>query len=525
MKNAILLLLLSVLLFFSFLGETSVFQVAEARNADCAKEMIENHNWVVPTFNGELRTDKPVLAYYGMMVAYLFGGVNEAMARFFSALCGLLVVMSTFWFVKRNVGEKIAFWSAISLLSSLHVIIQFRLATPDPYLILCHTLAVYFFYEGWKSQRWRWYAAMYSFLGIGILAKGPVGLLLPGLTMFLFMLTTKSLNWKTIARMKPWWGLLLVLLFSLPWYLAVHLETHGMWTRGFFVDHNLNRFHQGIGSHDGPFVLTLVFILAGMLPFSVFAIRAFRAACKRCKEDHLLKLAVVSVLVVAVFYAFSHTKLINYTSPSYPFFAIIIGHFFARLIDGEIPRSKVTPEFIAIALFALSIPVGLFFLTRNTEPLSSVSWVAWCVASFPIGAVLSLFLLKRSVKYGLAAVATTFMVSGLIFIAGPFHIMDHQSPIEKYKAMVESHENVVAYRNFDNAFAFYAQHPIPIFDTVDELENYLATHKNVLVLSRDRDLSYMDSIPNLTRIGVDHDLFSRRLTGVYHEQELALRVQ
>ena len=77
MRYFILVLLLSVLLFFSFLGGTSVFQVAEARNAECAREMMEHKEWVVPTFNGELRTDKPALEYYGMMAGFWILGVNE----------------------------------------------------------------------------------------------------------------------------------------------------------------------------------------------------------------------------------------------------------------------------------------------------------------------------------------------------------------------------------------------------------------------------------------------------------------
>ncbi len=107
-KALILVIVLSVVIFFSFLGGTSVFQVAEARNAECAREMLERNDWIVPTFNGELRTDKPVLEYYGMMVAYKVGGTNEASARFPSALCGVLLVLATFLIVKRHINLKAA---------------------------------------------------------------------------------------------------------------------------------------------------------------------------------------------------------------------------------------------------------------------------------------------------------------------------------------------------------------------------------------------------------------------------------
>jgi 4-amino-4-deoxy-L-arabinose transferase-like glycosyltransferase len=54
MKYLVLIVVLSVVLFFSFLGGTSVYQVAEARNAECAREMMENREWIVPTFNGPI---------------------------------------------------------------------------------------------------------------------------------------------------------------------------------------------------------------------------------------------------------------------------------------------------------------------------------------------------------------------------------------------------------------------------------------------------------------------------------------
>lgn len=518
MKYFLLILLFSGLLFFSFLGGTSVFQVAEARNAECAREMLENKEWIVPTFNGELRTDKPALEYYGMMAGYKLFGTNERGARFFSALCGLLVVLATFWIARRHWSEKAAWWSAITILASMHAIIQFRLATPDPYLIFCHTLSIYFFYEGWHSRRWKWFAFMYIFLGLGIFAKGPVGLLLPGLTFLLFMLVTKSLTWKRILELKPWWGVLLVAIVALPWYYAVHIKTGGEWTQAFFFEHNLDRFDAGLKGHRGPFVMPFVFVLAGMLPFSVFMVRAFKEAWRQRKSNPLMVLAALSTLVVIVFYAFSQTKLINYTSPAYPFLSLMIGSTIAGLSSDQESLRKSRIETYIMLFLALLIPVGVFFFVKNTPPLQNIGWIAWFMVVLPIGAVITLVLRRKSTEYGMLAVAITFMAATLIIFWKPFQVIDNQSPVQKYGDMVSAHEEVVAYKNFDHAFAFYAKKRIPVFQEIQELEDYLANHDNVLVLSRDNDLSYMDEIANLQCVGVDRDLFSRRSTGVYHKR-------
>ena len=517
MKYFILILLFSGILFFSFLGGTSVFQVAEARNAECAREMMENKEWVVPTFNGELRTDKPALEYYGMMAGYKLFGTNEGGARFFSALCGLLVVLATFWISRRHWSEKAAWWAALSMLASMHVIIQFRLATPDPYLILCHTLSIYFFYEGWHSRRWKWFVLMYIFLGLGIFAKGPVGLLLPGLTFLLFMLVTKTLTWKRLLELKPWWGVMLVAAVALPWYYAVHIKTGGEWTRAFFFEHNLNRFDSGLKGHRGSFVMPVVFVLAGMLPFSVFAIRAFKETWQQRKSNPLMLMAALSTLVVIGFYAVSQTKLINYTSPAYPFLGLMLGNTIATLSSKKVSLGKSRIETYIIVFMAMVVPIAVYFFAKNTAPLQNIGWIAWFMFLLPVGGLLALVLRKKSAEQGMLAVAAAFMLTTFIIFWKPFQAMDNQSPVQKYGAMVSAHKDVVAFKDYDDAFTFYAQKRIPVFQSKKKLKEYLAKHDDVLVLSRDRDLSYMNEFQNLECVGVDHDLFSRRSTGVYHE--------
>ncbi|MCK3685480.1 glycosyltransferase family 39 protein [Maribellus sp. YY47] len=517
-KQFVYILLISLMLFFSFLGGTCVFQVAEARNSECAREMLEHKNWVVPTFNGELRTDKPALEYFGMMTSYLIGGINETSARFFSAFCGLLLVLFTFWFVKRNFNAQAAWWSSIVLLSSLHLVLQFRLATPDPYLILCHTLSIYFFYEGWKTGRWKWYAGMYIFFGLGILAKGPVGLLLPALSIFGFLLATKSFTISTLGKLKPWRGIALILLFSLPWYVAVHIKTGGEWTNGFFLEHNIQRFNTPIGKHGGSFLLPFFFMIGGMLPFSVFVIRAIKSAWKNIRNENVNLLATISILTVVVFYSVASTKLINYIAPAYPFLAIVIGTYLSKLLNSESVKANIKPELYVIFLLGLAIPAGAYFFIKNTPPFETKSWIALFFLTFPIGMFLSLRFYRTSLFKCLTTLFLTFAISTFIFFAGPFQIVDNQSPIEKYKAYIQSHTHTIAYKSFDPAFAFYAHDQIPVFTDKEKLKAYLQHNSDVLVLSRAKNLNYMDSIPGLVPMAIGHDLFSTRSSGFYHSK-------
>src|SRR5262245_34114014 len=77
-----LLLAVTAALCLPNLGGPSLWDIDEGNNAEAAREMFESGNWVVPTFNGQLRVDKPVLLYWLQLGAYQVFGVNEWAARF-----------------------------------------------------------------------------------------------------------------------------------------------------------------------------------------------------------------------------------------------------------------------------------------------------------------------------------------------------------------------------------------------------------------------------------------------------------
>jgi 4-amino-4-deoxy-L-arabinose transferase-like glycosyltransferase len=73
-------------LLFWNLGVPRLWDEDEPRNASCAREMMERGDWITPTFNGQLRTDKPILLYWLMRGSYTVFGPTEFAARFWSAV-------------------------------------------------------------------------------------------------------------------------------------------------------------------------------------------------------------------------------------------------------------------------------------------------------------------------------------------------------------------------------------------------------------------------------------------------------
>src|SRR6186997_2131930 len=95
-RHHLLLAAIAGIVFLFHLGGARLWDEDEPKNAQCAREMLARGDWIVPTFNQELRTDKPVLLYWLMMPAYLLLGVNELAARLPSALLAIGTTLLTY---------------------------------------------------------------------------------------------------------------------------------------------------------------------------------------------------------------------------------------------------------------------------------------------------------------------------------------------------------------------------------------------------------------------------------------------
>lgn len=513
-KPVLLVIIIAAVLMFVRLGASTVFQIAEARNSQAAAEMISRNDYVVPFFNNQLRTDKPPLHYFAIILAYKLGGTNEASSRFFAALLGVALIIAVWFFAKKNAGVETAWWSALILLSSAHTIFQMRLATPDPYLIICHVLSLFCFWEGYQQKRAAFLWLMYALLGLAVLAKGPVGVALPALTILLYLLFKKEFSLKTIWQLQPVAGIIIAALVAAPWFYLVHIKTDGAWTQGFFVQHNLDRFESPVDGHKGPFVLTWLFILMGLFPFSVFIIRAIGYAWKQRKQNSWLFFNLTAAAVVILFYSFSATKLLNYTTPAYPFLALITGFLMAAVIQGKLSR-RILPEWIALVILTTALPAGIYIWMQTESQLKPISLLSLCLLAFPLTVWPAFFLYKKNqTQRSFSLVAGGAILVNLLFFAIIFPAMNKQDSVEQMKHWMQAGRPVAAYKKFNEAFVFYYKQPIPVLKTTNEVNLFFQNHPDALILEGSKQPHLADSL-NVKMIDEHKDLFSRQHSFLY----------
>lgn len=508
-----ILLLLAALVMGANTWGLDIYILDEAKNASCAREMWQRNDWIVPTFNGKLRTDKPPLHYYFMQLGYTLFGATAFAARFFSVVCGILTVWLTYRFTRQELGETAAFWAGLGLVASLQVAIQFHLATPDPYLIFLLTLGQFLWFRGVTQERLGYLYVSYVVFGLGVLTKGPIAIVLPGLAFLLFLGVSGRLTWRGFLAVHPFRGLLVALLTAAPWYWAVGEATDGAWLRGFFLEHNLDRFSSPKEGHGGIFLITPLIFFVALLPFSIFLPQALRRVWQDRKQHELLLFALSVVAVVVTFFSISSTKLPSYPAPAFPFGAIILGYWIARQPRLKSLRISLWVWLVLSVLIVVGVAVGL----RFDRSLSELSWLAVYFAGLPLGAVLALFwiLRRREVKKGLYALAGGMLLTCFGFFYGAFPRADQENPVHVALEKMDPNRPFVAYKRFNPAFVFNLGDTVQKFEQIEALRTYLQAHPEAYILAAKRHDEEVQQVGRLREVVRQRDLFEIPTTVVW----------
>jgi 4-amino-4-deoxy-L-arabinose transferase-like glycosyltransferase len=516
-KNLVVIIIVTFVLISANIGGLYIYALDEAKNSTCAREMMEQGEWIVPTFNYELRTDKPPLHYYFMIGAYSIFGVNAFSARFFSIIMGILTVISIWFLTVKYYGHRTALYTSLVLLSSLHFALQFHMAVPDPYLIFFMTLGFVTFYIFYKEDKSLYLFLSYLSFGLGVLTKGPVAIALPGLAILLFLIFTRTFTWSYFLKLKPLWILAVLVLIIAPWFILVGIKTNGEWLYDFFFRHNLGRYTDTMEGHGAIFLVTPMIVILGLLPFSVFFVQAYRYGWKNRRSYDLLLYAGIITLTIITFFAFSSTKLPNYTVPAYPFVALLIGRYLSVLQDnyGKFRKSLSVSLWIYL-IVALVLPLGLFIGLKFDPAISEFRYLSWYFLVIPAGALSAIILFYKSNYKGiLLSLSLSWIISTLLFFHIIFPKIDQVNPIAKLLPDLDTEKPFAAYVLYNPAFSFYLKKPIPTFNSAEELNAYILQTREGYIISRKGLENEFMHLENISKIGEAKDIFEIPTTVVY----------
>ena len=519
-----LLLGLSALLLFPGLGKTPLWIYDEVRNAECAREMYERGDWIVPTFNGALRTLKPPLHYYFMFGGFKIFGITEWGARFFSAVFGVLTICITYFFIKKYSSQRQAFITSLVLLASTHFLFEFRMSVPDPYLIFLNTVSIFTAFAFFNRDRYQektfyWLFICAITMGLGTLTKGPVAIALPGAAILIWLTWEKKIkeifSWKILVA-----GIILFAV-AIPWYLLVDNATNGAWTKGFFLQHNFGRFSETMEGHGGPFIIVPIIVLLGMLPASVFIGESFKKFKTRFSESlpagrqAFLRLAFSVVAIFIVFYSISSTKLPNYAMPCYPFVAILLGHFINKAWEEN--KAKLYP-FIILLIINIALPITAYLGIKKEVNTTGMENLAGFLLILTLAAITAFyFMLKNDFRKAIISSFILYFFFHILFFNWLYPAIYKHNPMSKTIDMVKKYDKIVSYQTFHPSYTYYLPDRVPVFKNLDSLKIYLQENK-AAVISRKNFSEELRSI-GLKEQASMHDLFEGNTTVIFSNKE------
>jgi len=532
--HAVAVAAVAALVLLCNLGGPALWDDDEPKNAACSQAMLDRGDWVVPTFNGRLRVEKPALVNWLHMAGFALAGRTETGARLGSACLTIGTALLTRHLAAALLGAEAGLFAGLAMASCIWTAVGGRSATPDAPLVFFTTLALACRVaalgaaRGGRSPR-RWMIGCGAALGAATLAKGPVGLCLP-LAAFLAHACWEALAARSAAsppagRLRAGLAELHLPLLgaaaaavALPWYVAVTVRTGGAWLEGFLVIHNAGRFAAPMEGHAGPALLYYPAVVAvGFFPWSivlaavvVHAVALTRAADTPPARAGGVRLALCWLACWVGAFSAAGTKLPGYVWPAYPALAMLTGDFLAAWIAGE-ARCTARCRFPAVALervmrlawsilFAGGLAIAIGLVAAAVAGLPQLFPAAWLGVVPAAGAVAAWHLQGRLERRGaVAALAVTAALStaGLAAIAA-----DRVGGARHARLLVEdlgprpARGAWAGFGAVPPSMVFYAADDIPTLVATEDVRAHLASRPDARVLLDSRfEMHLPDPLP------------------------------
>ena len=351
-----------VVALFCQLGAAALFEPDEGRNADKAREILVLNDWVTPHENFHPVLDKPIFFYWLIAIAYKCFGVSEWAARLPSALAALGSIALVYRFAQVYRGRWTALWSALILLTSVEFFVFSRIVIFDMTLTFFLTLALCAFYEAIHAdetkRRRLWCLAMYVALGAATLIKGLIGIVIPGIVIFFYLLLSKQ--WAVVKRINLISGALLFFAIVLPWYIEAERRNPGYLHYYLWREH-FGRFITNEFDRGEPWYYFIGVGFVGFLPWTLLLPLAAKVVWKSAWTEQFDDKTLYLSLWIGLpflFFSVSKSKLPHYILPIFPALAMLTATALVRLYQ-DTPAKL---QFVLARTWWMLFLLSFFFL-------------------------------------------------------------------------------------------------------------------------------------------------------------------
>lgn len=497
------LLVASALLFIPGLGAVHLFDWDEINFAEIAREMVVTNNWAQPQIDYLPFHEKPPLFIWFQALSMKMFGVGEFAARLPNAICGILTLIVLFRIGDQLRSKAFGMLWVLAYMGSILPHLYFRSGIIDPWFNLFIFLGLHAIITlvqcdpsrtagalNARRDSHAWLAGL--FLGLAVLTKGPVGVLIPGLAMFVYWV---------LGRFKPYlrWRrsgiIVLATLLTISTWAIVDLLRNGPEFMVAFFWRQVAMLTTEDAGHGGFVGYHFVVLLLGCFPASVFALQELFKPTRTTdsdQNDHR-RWMVILFWVVLILFSIVKTKIVHYSSLAYFPLTYLAALQLERIWKQEqfgwsrflllAIGSLIALIFLAAPLIGMNIHVLEPLLAKDpfgqANLQADVHWTGleMLAGALLLGSLLAGHWLHRKGRYREALVSifggsTLFVTLALFFFINRIEGYSQHAAIEFFKER-QGEKCYVITKNYKSyAHLFYTAKP-PVTDMRSHNEEWL----------------------------------------------------
>lgn len=357
------------------LGTPTFWDPDEAHYAETSREMIATGDWSAPHFNGQPFFDKPVLFHQLQAASMVVFGPNEFAARFVPAVAALGLVLVTVWFGSTIASSHVGAVAGLLLLVSPGTFALARYAILDTLFTLFTFGGAALLAVAALQNRARLQWAGYVLIALGVLVKGPLAIVLCGLTLLFAIAVSADLRRRLLAL--HWIaGVLVVVGLSSPWFVYMYVRFGQGFANGYLLDENITLFSGSRFGNQPGYWFYFQILATGLLPWTGVVIGRLiddvRALLRGERLDSVEVLLWSWTAAVVGFFTLSTFKLDHYVFPVAPSLCLVCARAWVDMWNDEFAdRHKATRaggHLVGPLLVVMGVGCGYFLIERLELP-------------------------------------------------------------------------------------------------------------------------------------------------------------
>ena len=454
-----------------------------------AREMLQNSDWIMPTFNDQPRLQKTPLSYWLVAaIAKVSGGstplttgkVDEFTARLPSAVFAVLSVCAIIYFLKQWLSFRTAIVCAGVWATTLGYVRYAHNARAEMAMTFFVIVCFLSFYSAIIEQSRRrqivYMLAFWVSFGLANLAKGPAPIPLVLAPLFVYVAIFRQ--WKKIPRLLPIAGTVIFLAIVLPWPLAIAHRVN--WDLTLWKQEFIDRFFGEYAKGDYPIYYYFLIMFKYAPPWVVFVPIALAAPFYRIWQNKLgvMRYFWFWFVVDFVFLTISGGKRQNYLLPLMPALAILTGIvlddmiFERRAFTAKQARWVLWIHIAAAFLISAGMVIYSGCAARRFLPAA----IATACVSIAGAAVIGLLFANKRPGLACSWLFVWLVTLIMIVFVGFVNPLDDNASARRFaiavSKMVPSTDKLVAYKNVSGKFVNYFGRPVPEVPTESEVDSF-----------------------------------------------------